>query len=282
MRHISSIYEKGSRPMNEDRVVLHEEADRYAVVDGATGIDGIPGELAASVLAQNMEQPPGEVELLSIVKVANETLGRKNVREYGGDASIADVPKEARSTCGIAAIQLNEDRTLSYVQTGDCMIFVQYKDGSIRALTYDHVAQFDDIALKRLEETRERASGGQLLNDAIFEQEIKPILLDNRRKLNTKEGYPILDGSEEALDFLDWGTLPLLNVDRLLLLSDGLQLPDGKGDGEIWMETARYAFTYGLEALRDRVHQMEEEDSDCLKYPRFKKADDKSGVLISL
>ncbi|WP_368297522.1 hypothetical protein [Cytobacillus firmus] len=49
-------------------------------------------------------------------------------------------------------------------------------------------------------------------------------LLANQNKPNTPEEYGIIDGAQEAADFLEYGHIPLLAVNKTLLLTDGLKL----------------------------------------------------------
>jgi hypothetical protein len=114
--------------------------------------------------------------------------------------------------------------------------------------------------------------------------EILPTLIENRRKLNTINGYNVIDGSPEAMDYLEYGRVSLQNIDKILLLSDGLQLPSQNPTVEhsIWNESAKYAFDHGIEALKNYIIQLEQSEKICIKYPRLKPADDKTGILINL
>src|SRR5690606_18844705 len=106
------------------------------------------------------------------------------------------------------------------------------------------------------------------------------ILKENRQKINKIHGYSMLDGSSVAMERLEYGKISLSNIDQILIVSDGLTLPAKLGEQGIWLKTATYAFTEGLDSLLKEVISREEQDVDCLQYPRFKKSDDKSGILI--
>ena len=80
-----------------------------------------------------------------MMKEANQAL--KEETEHLTKIKLDQVPKFERSTCGIAAIQLNNENNLHYIASGDCMIFLEHKDGTIRSLTFDHLDRLDTKAI---------------------------------------------------------------------------------------------------------------------------------------
>src|SRR5690606_25886105 len=124
-----------------------------------------------------------------------------------------------------AAIQLDEKgHYFDYVHAGDCMLFLQYDNGEIRTITYDHVQKLDQIAVREIINLR-NSSDNQDLGMKELMEKVKPILLTNRNKLNTFEGYGIIDGSKEAMENLEYGRVSTRRVEKILLLSDGLTMP---------------------------------------------------------
>lgn len=101
---------------------------------------------------------------------------------------------------------------------------------------------------------------------------------DNKKKLNTLIGYSIMDGTKEAMEDLTYGSTPLHQVKKALLVTDDLQLH--RADGDVWEATAAFAFQYGMERLPQRVTGQEESDKYFKEYPRLKHADDKTGMLV--
>jgi len=198
-----------------------------------------------------------------------------------------EISKEKRSSCGIAAIKIiQETLQVEFVHSGDCMLFFQLDDGEIRAITYDHLSRLDSIAILKFHQLLTQASKDKEIDENIFREcrtAIHDILVENRRKMNTKEGYGVLDGSKEADDHIEYGLLSLKRVKKILLLSDGLQLPTKKASGQqAWLETAEFAFQVGLDHLFNHIQTLETGDPFCIEYPRLKPADDKTGILIHL
>jgi serine/threonine protein phosphatase PrpC len=287
------IYERGFREINEDAYVINEKEKVLAVIDGATGLSGLSGKLAAETIQRELEHLTNVGSLRQTVLHANRLLGEKAAKQWNVP-SIRDIPKEQRSSCGMVAVKIS-GHTLDYVHAGDCMLFLQYKNGTIRSLTYDHLFDLDSQSIEAFQKEYrtlldKEENPNQWDMDKItstFKQirsKIRPILETNRRKLNTIDGYHALDGSDEAENFLEHGKIFMnKEVKAILLLSDGLQLINIDGTGmEVWHETAQFAFTNGLKALRDKVCSLEAEDPACFTYPRLKPSDDKTGILIHL
>lgn len=287
------VYEKGSNETNEDEYVIHQRSLVYAVIDGATGLGGLSGKIAATALKEGLANPTGSKGLFDKVMAANEQLGEFTAQD--SHKTIDQVPKEERSSCGLAAIQIHPGTNqLEYVHAGDCMLFVQFRDGSIRTLTYDHISPLDAIAITaRQKEFKRLLADGENPNTWAQEeistmhknirQSIYGILVENRRKLNSMGGYGILDGSKDAKHYIEKGTISLNQVRNILLLTDGLQLPAEKAGGqESWVHAAKYAFNHGLNSLYHHISRLEESDPACYVYPRLKPADDKTGIFITL
>jgi serine/threonine protein phosphatase PrpC len=290
--HYDVVYEKGVNAENEDAFVVNQNANVFSVIDGATGLGSLSGKMAAEIIKGTFEHENMNQSLVKIIDIGNKKIGQL-VLEKLQTNDFHLIPKENRSACGIAAIKITKTR-LEYVHAGDCMIFVEYENKEVRQITYDHVAKLDGVVINLFKETfvsklDHRTDPNKWNNDKIShflketKAEILPKIIENRRKLNTPSGYSILDGSPEALEYLDYGELSLQDAKRILLLSDGLQLPINKATGQdAWLKTAEFAFKYGLKALIDEVNHLESTDQACYNYPRLKFADDKTGILIDL
>lgn len=281
MIHISKVHKQGSAPTNEDAYVENLGRKLFAVIDGATGVGGLPGKIAAETMQHRLDNRNTDASFIDLIHQGNRDLAERTKQELGQE--INAISKEKRSTCGIAAIQIHETY-MEYAQSGDCMIFVKYQDGGIQALSYDHVMRLDEKVISDLYEAISGRIGADVGGEAfqkVYQEEkgqIIPALAANRRKLNTVQGYSIMDGTAEAMDFLSYGRIPLQQVEKVLLLTDGMQLYGV--DGDVWRDTAMYAMEYGIERLLKYVVQQEESDIYLQRYPRFKYADDKTAILL--
>lgn len=297
---IDSIYTKGTRQTNEDAIVVNNSQDIYAVIDGATGLGGLSGSIAANIVKRNLDNP-SSLSLLDRVLEGNNEL-RKEVELTSGEdkVKIDDIPKFKRSSCGLVAIKFHRNESgqpvlLEYVSAGDCMLFIQFRDSLIRQVTYDHLDRLDQIAISYIQTKWEIELQNiediytlpveQLKEKQIqFRNEVQEQLQTNRNKLNTFEGYGIVDGDYNVEQFLEYGKIPFIDIEKVLLLSDGLKLHTHRNakKPETWLSTAKYAFEHGLEQLEKHINEIEESDPVCVNYPRLKQHDDKSGIVINL
>ncbi|QQZ10168.1 protein phosphatase 2C domain-containing protein [Heyndrickxia vini] len=291
---IDFIHKNGSHSQNEDACVINRENRIFAAIDGATGFGGLSGDVASNIIKQSLENI-SEHSLREKVREGNKKLRLKT--EELMNLSLANLPKHERSTCSLAAIQLNDSQYFEYVSYGDCMIILQYKDHSIRIVTHDHVDILDTQAITIVHRMLldEQAEKGIDLNQlpemeslSLLQEKknkIKTFLLENRNKLNTYEGYGIIDGSEEGLKFMEYGVIPLINIKHILLLTDGLKMHTHQQDTGTqkngWEQSAAIAFNHGINELYKQISQIEKEDPACIQYPRLKKHDDKTGILLT-
>lgn len=283
---VDYIYKIGSNSINEDAYILNRDEGLFAVIDGATGLGGLPGSFAANTIKDTITDSTLSTSLLERTTLANEILGKKTL-EVTKAESMDEIPKEKRSSCGIAAIKINKATLQAeFVHSGDCMLFFQLENGEIRILTYDHLSPLDSMSIAKFHDLLTDSSKKAEVDKKTFEQcreNIHELLVENRRKLNTNQGYGVLDGSQEAGDHIEYGRVSLKRVKNILLLSDGLQLPTTKATGQqAWLETAALAFQIGLDTLFKHIQNVEVGDPYCLKYPRLKPSDDKTGIMIHL
>jgi hypothetical protein len=298
--NIEIISRIGSRAVNEDTYVINKEQGIFAVIDGATGLDGLSGSIASGIIRKALQEEEGG--LLERVLKGNATLAEKAVEAIHDPKvnSIQDIEKQQRSCCAMAAIELSTSSRhdvikMNYVTAADCLLFVQYKNGHIHQVNYDDIDHFDQKGLDlAMEQWKNHVIEDENPNDweslkitqtmKGIREIVDPILLQNRKSLNTSEGYGIIDGSPEVGDFLATGTIPLVNVQKILLLTDGLKIHSHRHEKieNEWLHTAKLAFEHGLDYLEKEILDIEENDPACYEYPRFKQHDDKTGILIHL
>lgn len=92
-----------------------------------------------------------------------------------------------------------------FVQSGDCMILVRYRDGSVRTVTRNQVAGLD---LETLHAKRELEEAGTWTK-AEISQMLRPYSERNRQKANTLEGYSVMNGDPALESFMESGRISL-------------------------------------------------------------------------
>lgn len=282
IHHISI---QGVGEWNEDAVIWHPDARIFGVVDGATSL--IPyrgpqgetgGRLASQLIKRHFEQLPADEtrNLETFAKEANLKLGEE-MRASG----IRTDRKSELWTAAMAAIRIH-DHHIEYVQAGDCMVIALYRDGSIRTLTRDQVAHIGEESLAIWRQGIEEG----IHTKAELWERVKPRLLQNKEKMNTLEGYSVFNGLPEAENFLEYGKINRIGLAGLLLVTDGLFYPepwplqeDETGNPE--EKLLRQVAAEGLESYAKWLLALEQDDPECIRYPRFKSSDDKTGIWIT-
>lgn len=276
---IQSHTRQGVGRFNEDAVVLNERFGLYGVLDGSTSLvpfetaDGKTGGFLASRMVKNeIESLEESSSLLSVLNLANQQLGAE-MKKYG----IAMNQKEQLWCTAASLVQVTEHH-VSYAQTGDTMILAVYED-EIRRLSRPQIEHVDRIALEKW---------NNLIHSGVHSQKelltkIKEQLKVNRYLANTPDGYGVLNGETSAVEFVEYGQINRQGLLHLLLFSDGLFLPKKVVPEGVhyWEFIAKNILQKGLKGYIDDLVALEEEDPECLQYPRFKKSDDKTVVMIS-
>jgi serine/threonine protein phosphatase PrpC len=270
---IEHILESGSGNLNEDALVLDHNI--YGVFDGATSLDkqtfgkGKTGGLMASsaaraVFAKNCH-PLDRLAQNANMEIFNQ------MTNHGVDVS----KRENLWSTSAAVVRIKEDM-LEWVQAGDAVIVLLYKDHSHKVLVEQEDFDHETLAMwkKHAEEdlTNARKNG------------IHKLLMGQIRKTRSKmnKTYGVLNGEKEAARFLNHGFESLDQVATILLFTDGLSLPQ-----KMPAKFKDYAplvddfLTLGLTGLKDKIRSIEKKDPHCTTYPRFKCHDDIAAIAIS-
>ena len=266
LQQVETILEQGSSLVNEDRLCV--TADVFGVFDGSTSLNKelcqpqkTGGECAAEIASTIFAYQNGS--LSGRMRSANQEIA-KAMKEQGVDCSY----KENFWSTSATIVRLHENN-LEWCQIGDCRLVLLYNDGSHRVISapVDH----DRETLNLMAEL-----GG--LSNAMEQPAMHEQIVQVRRQMNRV--YGVLCGEVQALDFVRSGLEPLVGVTDVLLFSDGLLLPDGEVDG-ITHLVSLYK-DGGLQNMRDYVRSLQEQDADCILWPRFKKHDDISAIALHL
>jgi serine/threonine protein phosphatase PrpC len=281
---VETFTRQGEREWNEDAWVRNDRLQMYGVLDGATSL--VPyrspqgetgGYLAAQLVKRFLEEldEVGEPSLTleDAVLYANKTLREAMVAE-----GIDIKQKEALWSCGLAMVRIRENH-VEYIQAGDCQIAALYEDGTIRTLSYDHVAYWDNASKREWENGIRQ---GKTTKQALWDHAL-PAIVRSRLQMNSPGGFPIVNGEPELVSYLEYGRINRVRLKSLLMATDGFYIPEThiRHASDTAALAARIRET-GLAAFADRLCAMEESDPHCVRYPRFKKSDDKSAVWIEL
>ncbi len=280
---LEMLSRQGTTEWNEDALIINEPLQLFGVLDGATSLhpyrgpnNETGGYLASQIIKQYLESLAEEdvrdTNLKQLVIQANIRLRDKMV-----EAGIQLSDKTALWTSALALIRIT-DHYVDYAQVGDCMIAAVYNDDTIRTVSRDQVAHIDQQSKAIWEEAIGR---GISKREELWEL-VKPVILGNKSKMNTMEGYSILSGEPELADFIEYGRINRIQLKSLLLVTDGLfpHTESGREPEDMIHQLTARIQSDSLTAYADWLFKLESEDKDCQRYPRFKISDDKTGISI--
>lgn len=271
--------ESASRLCNEDAwlfdLINHR---RFAVFDGATSLDnsskdGFSGAYWASHIVRDAFKVYGDRDLFLCSAIANVHL-RQAMAKQGINLS----KKEFLWSTTITAVDLGDD-CFSWLNVGDSALVAIYKDGQYEILSGDND---HDLPTRRLlwemhlkyPEAKAKQMR-QLVNDQ---------LIANRKLANVE--YGCLNGEEDSMKFIKTGRKSLHNLAHLLLLTDGMFLPN---EGFAGIEhpddfdslVNLFLKSNCLHDVAKMVRSLERSDPDCHRFLRAKPFDDVTGIAIS-
>ncbi|MDQ0481842.1 protein phosphatase 2C domain-containing protein [Guptibacillus hwajinpoensis] len=276
---IDSITLKGVGNLNEDALILNEATSLFGVADGVSSL--IPFQtkenLTGGYIASNEVQAyfeslsPGS-DLIDDLATINERIKMK-MSDYRIDLQ----RKEELWGTALAVVKVLENG-IEFIQIGDCMILAVYQTGEVRSLTHLQVDHLESAAMKKWKEgiSKGITTRNQLMN------EVKDLLVSNRKKSNSHNGYGVLNGEPEAVNYFEYGKINKVGLNQLIILTDGMFLPQEMVPKGLsyWSYIAEVILDKGMKQYAKNLIEVEETDPECMKYPRFKKSDDKAGVVI--
>jgi len=274
---VHSSTQKGIADLNEDALILNDFGQVYGVIDGVSSMEEFlnqekhtGGYIAAQLVVSHLLKVSSELTLKEAALAANAELRR--LMELEG----IEVSCKWKLWSAVFAVVQIHSTYFDYVQCGDCMIFVEYNDESIRVLTHNQVEPFDTRILNKKQELLELGFAKKEIQSQLF-----PLSASNRKKANTLEGYSVMNGDPAFGGFLESGRISLAKVSRIYAVTDGLfHHIEASDDPLKWNKFIKEINQNGLEHYIDHLTWIEEQDPFCLHFPRHKKSDDKTAVIV--
>jgi hypothetical protein len=109
-----------------------------------------------------------------------------------------------------------------------------------------------------------------------------PQILDNRSKRNAMQGYEVFDIEHSCKCSFERKILLRQEVKSLLLMTDGFyRCVD---TFKIYSDKTLFQITSQkkLSEIKQEIRTLEENDSQCELYPRFKKHDDATAISLKI
>ncbi|PLT31018.1 protein phosphatase 2C domain-containing protein [Peribacillus deserti] len=274
-----SYTHQGVGLLNEDALFINPERKVFGVLDGVSSLvpylnsKGDTGGFLASQIVKSYFESLHQIENLKDHVMSANTILNKRMTEENIDI----IKKDELWGTALAIVKITEDG-VEFIQTGDCMILAVYADGEVRPLTRMQVSHLEAEAFDIWKDGMAR---GLKTREELFAT-VADKLKNNRYQSNARGGYGVLNGEAEAADFLEYGKINSACLTHLILLTDGLFLPPELAESEPWKQTADAILSRGLEQYAKELIDLEENDPECVEYIRFKKSDDKTGIVVYL
>lgn len=269
------ILTKGGKSDNENEDCVYLCDDFGFVMDGATGLlkENITNcvsdakwyvEEFKNFLIKNLKTKKNLKEIMKdgITYVSN------TYNNIEGATSVKSKPSS-----GIALFRKNENN-IEYFILGDCQLIIKDKKDIITKLQLNDLPKLDNINIGRMVKIAKEKN----INVIDARPLINDYLVETRLTQNTNNGYWILADDINAVDHALHGTLNLKDIKQIIGLTDGFSQ----------LYEVFKVFTYeelvnlinnkkiSLDNLYNTLFTLQENDSNCNRYPRFKIRDDAS------
>lgn len=235
------------------------------IVDGASPVSSGPidvGDFAAAAAAALAGHEPAS--LVQRVRCA--------IREVGVNTGDASTPSAA------LVIAQARDGWLEVGVLGDCIGVAITRGGQVLMAARDErLAAIDAFHAARIKDLMRQG-----LSFEVARADIRESLIAQRLMINTGDGYWVFCHDPVAADHLGQFRLPLVELESLLLCSDGF--------GRLWElfnvvpdpgALIRLAHDMGLEAAGRLLRSLERAPDSLVRAPRVSRLDDATALLIS-
>ena len=256
------------------------EPEGAVVIDGATPVSEplMPGKSDAAWLAGF-----GVRRLMSHIKNGDSPRGALRHALADAERSFAGLRRRAPAErfelpCASMMLAVPNEDGFDALWYGDCSALVLRpgEGAEIVGSVLEKRAGESSAALRFLEAT------GLPPVEALKREEHLPLFRDSRAKVNTPDGTwlfsPVAAASEHVARLkltAPAGTLLLLASDGFLALTSDYGCYDAVG-------LVAAARDKGIQALAEELRGVEAGDPQGMKFPRFKKSDDATAVLLKL
>lgn len=248
-------------------------------LDGATGVApqpylGGPSDAAwfAQVISDHLAAAfaTGQPTSSAIAQAVGEAA-----RAATGLCDIAGIATfELPSACLVAARETASG--LELTNLGDSVIVWRASGGV--------ATPFGTTPLAALEETLHRVLDAALAagrSRAEGVAEARALARENRKLMNSPEGYWILDLSGDGVPHAEIDICASQGPVDVLVMTDGFsRLVELYGVYD-WDGLLDRALEVGLAPLHDELRAIEAADEDCIRHQRFKARDDATAILLS-
>lgn len=265
--------------MNED--ALGASGTIAFVLDGVTGLADTPllagksdaAWVSAAARDLLLEHGPGRAgDLRGLIRIVAQGIVQRFEREQlRAPAERYEMPWTTLSMIGITPGMLH----IAYL--GDSRVIVETSDGEIHNFGTNPTRTVFEQRLSARVAAVKNESGSL---DAHARATVMSDLRRARNTVNTGGGYWLLGADPEAAAHMGVTSLALSGPATVLLATDGFYAL--KDDYEVFDDRDLIASsqTLGLKEMAAQVRKIENDDPHGQRFPRMKKSDDATALLV--
>lgn len=120
------------------------------------------------------------------------------------------------------------------------------------------------------------------LSHEEIKEQVMDIIISNRLKKNTSDGYWILEFEEEAVDNSIYGNINIDKNINIMLSSDGFSCISDRYKLIKEEKLIKEVKKHGVGNIYSKLRKFEEDEFSVNKYPRFKVKDDSSCIYLDI
>lgn len=268
----------GSGAVNEDAVGYVGDPDDVEAawaLDGVTGINDVSLMPAGSDAQWLVARIDTHLRALIPRAPSPENLMSELINRLIEDqaSALRDLPGNYDPPAACIAAVCRVAGQWHALRLGDCRLLADDARGLCRMVEFANDG-FDHWITT--EAMRLRANGLSKLKDLALA--MQPALFADRRRRNRPGGYGVIEADQRCLAFAEY--MPLTEPSGVLLASDGFFRLVDCYDELSEAELLARGKAGEAAALYDRLRRIESDDPGCLRFPRFKPADDASAIVL--
>lgn len=273
---------QGSGAINEDGWGYFGSADNVSaawIFDGVTGINGqnfLGGETDAAWLVAKAHDHLRKLAGLSLpLREILSKLAQALMLDFKVAVKDLCIPADYDPPAACLTMAKRYAETWQALRLGDSCLLARGSDGAHISVAASPNNDFDRWLSS---EALERRNAGMLDIQELL-AEFRPQLMQGRKLRNSPGGYGILEASPSAVEFAEY--FDLGTPREILLCTDGYyRAVDHYALHSEESLLAASLASGGVDSVLDSIRAVEVSDPACVRYLRFKPADDATAVAL--
>jgi len=197
--------------------------------------------------------------------------------DFSKFANIDDLYKLDRASAGIGIVRINNENLESFV-LGDVEINLK-TEKEIITLVDNKVEELDNKVMEMIFNNPHREREFAFKGYTVEELDV---LRENRSKMNSEDGYYILEHDVNAIQNGIYREYRLDNIKEILMMSDGFSSIHNKYDLLSVEDLLAKSKNEGMKPLLKMIRDVEESDPKIETYKRLRRHDDATAVYINV